>query len=57
MCDEPKMAFRRSTWFAEKFRVAMTRREVAIRDFYDIDYAIRTLGIQVDMMACTHRGA
>jgi hypothetical protein len=25
--------------FAEKFRAALTRREVAIRDFYDIDYA------------------
>lgn len=24
--------------FAEKFRAAMTRREVAIRDFYDIDH-------------------
>ena len=26
--------------FAEKFRAALTRRDVAIRDFYDIDYAI-----------------
>jgi len=34
--------------FSEKFRAAMTRREVAIRDFYDIDYAVRTLGIQVE---------
>jgi Nucleotidyl transferase AbiEii toxin, Type IV TA system len=32
--------------FAEKFRAAMTRREVAIRDFYDLDYAVRTLRIQ-----------
>jgi len=31
--------------FAEKFRAAMTRRDVAIRDFYDIDYASRRLGI------------
>lgn len=30
---------------AEKFRAALTRREVAIRDFYDIDHAIRVLGV------------
>jgi predicted nucleotidyltransferase component of viral defense system len=28
--------------YAEKFRAALTRREPAIRDFYDIDYASRT---------------
>jgi len=28
---------------AEKFRAALSRREVAIRDFYDIDYAVRRL--------------
>ncbi len=33
--------------FAEKLRAALTRREVAIRDFYDIDYAIKRLGIQL----------
>jgi len=33
--------------FAEKFRAALTRREVAIRDFYDIDYASRRLGIDI----------
>lgn len=32
--------------FAEKFRAALTRREVAIRDFYDIDYAVRKLGLE-----------
>lgn len=32
--------------FAEKFRAALTRREVAIRDFFDIDYAVRTLGLE-----------
>jgi len=26
--------------FAEKFRAALTRREVAIRDYFDIDYAV-----------------
>jgi predicted nucleotidyltransferase component of viral defense system len=32
--------------FAEKFRAALSRREAAIRDFYDIDYAVRKLGVQ-----------
>ena len=32
--------------FAEKFRAALSRREVAIRDFYDIDYAVGKLGLQ-----------
>lgn len=27
--------------FAEKFRAALSRREPAIRDFYDVDYAVR----------------
>lgn len=31
--------------FAEKFRAALSRREAAIRDFYDIDYAVRKLGL------------
>lgn len=31
--------------FAEKFRAAMTRRDAAIRDYFDIDYGIRKLGI------------
>jgi predicted nucleotidyltransferase component of viral defense system len=31
---------------AEKFRAALSRREVAIRDFYDIDYAVRHLGVR-----------
>jgi predicted nucleotidyltransferase component of viral defense system len=30
---------------AEKFRAALSRRVVAIRDFFDIDYAVRRLGI------------
>jgi hypothetical protein len=32
--------------FAEKFRAALTRREPAVRDFFDIDHAIRRLGLQ-----------
>jgi predicted nucleotidyltransferase component of viral defense system len=32
--------------FAEKFRAALSRREVAVRDFYDIDYAVRRLALR-----------
>lgn len=32
--------------FSEKFRAALSRREAAIRDFYDIDYGVRTLGVK-----------
>lgn len=31
---------------AEKFRAALTRREVAIRDFFDLDHAITALSIK-----------
>jgi predicted nucleotidyltransferase component of viral defense system len=34
--------------FAEKFRAALTRRDVAIRDFYDIEYASQKLGLSID---------
>jgi predicted nucleotidyltransferase component of viral defense system len=34
--------------FAEKFRAALSRREVAARDFFDLDYAVRKLGFRVD---------
>jgi hypothetical protein len=32
---------------AEKLREALSRREVAIRDFYDIDHAVRELSLRV----------
>jgi predicted nucleotidyltransferase component of viral defense system len=32
--------------FAEKFRAALSRREVAPRDFFDLDYAVRKLGLR-----------
>jgi predicted nucleotidyltransferase component of viral defense system len=32
--------------FAEKFRAALSRREVAARDFFDLDYAVRKLGLR-----------
>lgn len=31
---------------AEKFRAALTRREAAIRDFYDLDYLVRKHGLE-----------
>ena len=33
---------------AEKFRAALSRKDVAIRDFYDLDYAVQRLGIDVN---------
>lgn len=33
---------------AEKFRAALTRREVAIRDFFDLDHAITVLSLKPD---------
>lgn len=33
--------------YAEKVRAALTRIELAIRDFYDIDYAIQGLGLDL----------
>jgi len=38
----------RTEAFAEKFRAALSRREVAARDFFDLDYAVRKLGLGVD---------
>lgn len=40
----PCMSFREA--IAEKFRAALTRREVAIRDFYDIAFVVRSLGFE-----------
>jgi len=34
--------------YAEKLRAALTRRETAIRDFYDIDYAVLNLGLTLN---------
>ncbi|MBI2089149.1 MAG: nucleotidyl transferase AbiEii/AbiGii toxin family protein [Deltaproteobacteria bacterium] len=33
---------------AEKFRAALSRRETAVRDFYDIDHAVRKGGLRPD---------
>jgi hypothetical protein len=32
---------------AEKFRAALSRRDVAIRDFYDLDYAMQHLSLNL----------
>jgi predicted nucleotidyltransferase component of viral defense system len=42
MCISKKEAL------AEKFRAALSRREVAIRDFFDLDYAVRLLDLRPD---------
>ncbi len=41
----PCLAFAEA--IAEKFRAALTRREVAIRDFFDLDHAIAAMGLNV----------
>lgn len=33
---------------AEKFRAALSRKDVAIRDFFDLDYAAKHLGLAID---------
>jgi predicted nucleotidyltransferase component of viral defense system len=38
----------REETYAEKLRAALTRREPAIRDFYDIDYAVFRLGVNLE---------
>ncbi len=38
----------REETLAEKVRAALCRREVAIRDFFDIDHAVHRLGIRLD---------
>jgi len=43
----PVRCLSREEAMAEKLRAALSRREVAIRDFYDIDHAMRRLGFDV----------
>jgi predicted nucleotidyltransferase component of viral defense system len=38
----------RTEAFAEKFRAALSRRGAAVRNFFDLDYAVRTLGLYPD---------
>ena len=37
----------RAEAMAEKLRAALSRRDVAIGDFYDVDHAVRRLGLRV----------
>jgi len=39
------MCISKAEALAEKFRAALSRREAAIRDFFDVDYAVRRLNL------------
>jgi hypothetical protein len=41
----PILCLSREEAMAEKLRAALSRREAAIRDFYDVDHAVRRLGL------------
>jgi len=43
----PVVCLSRQEAMAEKLRAAVSRREVAIRDFYDVDHAVRQLGLRL----------
>ena len=43
----PVRCLAREEAMAEKLRAALTRREAAIRDFYDVDHAVRRMGFRV----------
>jgi hypothetical protein len=43
----PLLCLSRQEAMAEKLRAALSRREPAIRDFYDVDLAVRRLGFGV----------
>ena len=47
----PGPALSRDEAMAEKLRAALSRREVAIRDFYDVDHAVRLSLLRSDDMA------
>ena len=42
----PTRCISKAEAFAAKIRAALTRREVAIRDFFDIDYGVSHLGLE-----------
>jgi predicted nucleotidyltransferase component of viral defense system len=46
LTPRPVRCISRTEAFAEKFRAGLTRREPAIRDFYDLDYAVRRLDLR-----------
>ncbi len=43
----PVMAMAHLEVWAEKVRAALTRREAAIRDFFDLDYARELVGVDI----------
>ena len=43
----PVPCLSREEAIAEKLRAALSRRDVAIRDFYDLDHAVRRLGLHL----------
>ena len=43
----PVPCLSRAEAMAEKLRAAMSRRDAAVRDFYDVDHAVRRLGFRV----------
>ena len=43
LIDIPIHCISKTEAFAEKFRAALSRREPAIRDFFDIDYSVREI--------------
>jgi len=45
--DVPLPCLSRQEAMAEKLRAALSRRDVAIRDFYDVDHAVRRLEFAV----------
>lgn len=47
----PVPALSREEAMAEKLRATLSRREVAIRDFYDVDHAVQRAVLQPDDMA------
>ena len=46
MADMRPRCMSKEEAFAEKFRAALSRHEVAIRDFFDLDYAVRRLDLE-----------
>jgi predicted nucleotidyltransferase component of viral defense system len=54
----PVPCLSRAEAMAEKLRAALSRREAAVRDFYDIDHAARRLGLRLkdpDLLALVRR--
>jgi len=44
----PVRTLTRTETYAEKLRAALTRRDPAVRDFFDLDYAVERLGLELN---------